>query len=69
MDDQREYIRRSLIFLFRKSKGAPETHREICVVYGTNAIAESTRQHWFAKFRPGNFPCKTLPNFGRPDTI
>lgn len=43
-----------------------QKHAEIRSIYGEDAIMERTVQHWFNRFRSGNFDVKDVPRFGRP---
>ena len=43
-------------FLFRKK--SPRNITDICDVYGSDAIKESTSQSWFKKFRSEKFTIK-----------
>ena len=44
------HFRHLLLFAFNRGFTAAKAAREICVVYGENAIAERTARYWFANF-------------------
>ena len=45
-----EHFRHILLFDFSRGAKAAETARNICAVYGDNAIGESTERKWFSRF-------------------
>ena len=51
-----------LNFLFEFNRGAKgaEAARNICAVYGDNAIGESTARKWFPHFKEDRFDIVTL---------
>ena len=55
-----------MLYYFKKSKNATETHKKICAVYGEGAVTDQTCQKWFAKFRAGDFSLDDAPWSGRP---
>ena len=55
-----------LLFAFNHGSKAAKAARDICVVYGENAISERTACYWHAKFKNGNFDLKDAPRSGRP---
>lgn len=69
MEENKEHFRHILLFYFRRGKKAAEAGREICTVYGTDAINEKTCQKWFQRFRSGDFNLEDAPRSGRPITI
>jgi len=69
MEANKVHFRHILLFLFRKGLKAAEAEREICNVYGDNAVNESVCRKWFARFRFGNFNLEDAPRSGRPSEI
>ena len=55
------HFRHLLLFAFNRGFTAAKAAREICVVYGENAMAERTARYWFAKFKEENFDLKDAP--------
>ena len=53
------------IFSLRDAKRA-ETARNICVVFGDNAIGESMARKWFSSFKADRFDISDTPRSGRP---
>ena len=51
------HFRHLLLFAFNRGFTAAKAAREICVVYGENAMAERTARYWFAKFKEENQRC------------
>ena len=45
---------------------AAEVARNICAVYGDNAIGESTASKWFSHFKENHFDISNTPHSGRP---
>ena len=50
--EKKLHFRHLLLFHF-KQENASEAARNICKVYGEEAITERTAQKWFQKFREG----------------
>ena len=46
-----EHFRHILLFLFNRGTKATEADRNICAMYGDNAIGESTARKWFSCFK------------------
>ena len=63
------HFRHLLLFAFNRGFTAAKAAREICVVYGKNAMAERTTRYWFAKFKEENFDLKDAPRSGRPTEL
>ena len=59
-----EHSRHILLFEFRWAVAA-EAARNICAVYGNNAIAESTARKCFSRFEEGRFDIGYTPPSGR----
>ena len=55
-----------LLFAFNT---AAKAAREICVVYGENAMAKRTARYWFAKFKEENSDLKDAPRSGNPTEL
>lgn len=68
MSEISEEIRYIMLFYYKKGKSGAKTHRKICAVYGEDALSERTVQHWFTRFRSGNFDVKDATRTGRPLT-
>ncbi|KAG5309403.1 SETMR methyltransferase, partial [Acromyrmex insinuator] len=67
MNEISEEIRYVMLF-YKKGKNAAQTCRQICEVYGADAVSERRTQEWFVRFRSGNFNVKDRPRSGRPVT-
>ena len=63
------HFRYLLLFAFNRGFTVAKAAREICVVYGENAMAERTARYWFAKFKEENFDLKDAPRSGRPTEL
>lgn len=61
-----EHFRHILLFEFNRGAKAAEATRNICAVYGDNAIGESTARKWFSRFKEGHFDTSDTPRSGRP---
>lgn len=61
-----EHFRHILLFEFNRGAKAAEAARNICVVYGDNAIGESTARKWFSRFKEGRFDMNDTARTGRP---
>ena len=48
-------LRTALIFCYRLTKTAGESHRMLVETYGEHALGKSQYFEWFKKFRSGNF--------------
>ena len=55
-----------LIFEFNRGANAAEADRNICAVYGNNAIGESTARKWFSRFKEDRFDISDPPRSERP---
>lgn len=69
MNVNKEHFRNILLFYFRRGKNAAESYRDICDVYGEEAITHSTCKNWFKRFRSGEFSLEDAPRSGRPSEI
>ena len=61
-----EYLRHILLFEFNIGAKAEKSARNICAVYGDNAIGESTARKWFSRFKEDHFDNSDTPCSGRP---
>lgn len=66
MEENKVHFRHILLYYFRQGKKAAVARREICAVYGAEAISDSTCHKWFAHFRSGDFNVDDAPRSGRP---
>lgn len=55
-----------LLFVFNQGSKAVKATRDICAMYGEDAIAERTTHDWYAKLKNGNFDLKDEPCSGHP---
>ncbi|XP_052834133.1 histone-lysine N-methyltransferase SETMAR-like [Octopus bimaculoides] len=69
MDNQKFHIRVVMLFLFKKGENAAKTCKNICEVYGDDAVGESTVRRWFAKFKTGEFSLEDDSRSGRPSKL
>ena len=60
-----EYFRHILLFEINRGAKAAEAARNICAVYGENAIGESTARKWFSRFKENRFNISDTPRSGR----
>ena len=60
-----QYFRHILLFEFNRREKAAEADRNICTVYGENAIGESTARKWFSRFKEDRFDISATPRSGR----
>ena len=58
-----EHFRLALLFEF--NRGA-KVARNICAMYGDNAIGESKARKWFSRFKEDHFDISDTPRSGRP---
>ena len=49
-----------------RRKQQAEAARNICAMYGDNAIGESTARKWFSPFKKDRFNITDTPRLGRP---
>ena len=61
-----QHFRHILPFEFSRGTEAVETARNICAVYGDNAIGESMARKWFSRFMEGRLNICDTPHSGRP---
>ena len=62
--EMNENFRHILLFEFNKGVKAAEAARNICSVYGDNAIGLSTARKWFSRFREEHFDLSDCPRSG-----
>ena len=60
-----EHFRHILLFEFNRRAKALEAARNICAVYGDNAIGESTARKWFYLFKKYRFDISDSQRSGR----
>ena len=61
-----EHFQHILLPEFNRGAKAAEAARNICVVYGDDAIGESTAKKWFSRFREDRFHISDTPRSGWP---
>lgn len=64
--EKKTHFRHLILFAFNRGQNASEAAKEICAVYGKDAIAERTVRDWFGKFKHQNFDLIDAPRSGRP---
>ena len=60
-----ERFRHILLFEFNRGAEAVNTARNICVVYGDNAIGANTARKWFSRIKDDRFDISDTPRSGR----
>ena len=55
-----------LLFEFNRGVKIVEAARNICALYGDNAIGESLARKWFSHFKEDRFDMNVTPHSGRP---
>ena len=55
-----------ILYEFNRRTKAAEAARNICVMYGDNAIGESTARKWFSCFKEDCFDISDTPRSGKP---
>lgn len=63
---KKTHFRHLLYFAFCRNQKAAEAARDICAIYGEDAITARTARDWFVKFKNGNFDLNDMPRSGRP---
>ena len=58
-----------MLFFLKKGKNAAKTCKNLCEVYGDNAVGESTVRWWFGRFRTGNFNLEDKHRSGKPSKL
>lgn len=66
MTENKVHFRHILLYHFRQGKKAVDARREICAVYGVEAVNERTCHKWYSRFRSGNFNIEDAQRCGRP---
>ena len=61
-----EHFRHILLFEFNKGTKAVEAARNICAMYGDNAIGENTARKRFSHFKEDHFDISDTPRSGKP---
>ena len=62
----RRELRVLLLHEFRLDRKTTEATSNICGTMGKNVLSIRTVQHWFHRFKNGNFELDDLPHTGRP---
>ena len=62
----RRELRLLLLHEFRLGRKATEATSNICGTMGKDVLSIRTAQHWFHRFKNGNFELDDLPHSGRP---
>ena len=55
------HFRHILFFEFNREAKAAEAARNICAVYGDNAIGDSMARKWFSHFKEDHFDISDTP--------
>ena len=63
--NKKSHFRHLLLFAFKRGQKASEVTKDICAVYGEEAIAERTVRDWSVRFKHGNFDLNDAPCSGR----
>ena len=66
MNISRRELRLLLLHEFRLGRKATEATSNICSTMGKDVLSIHTAQHWFHRFKNGNFELDDLPHTGRP---
>ena len=61
-----EHFLHILLFEFNRGAKIAEAARNICAVYGDNAVGESTARKWFSRFKEDRFDISDTPRSARP---
>ena len=56
-----EHFYNILLFEFNRMAKAAEVARNICAVYGDNAIGKNTARKWFSRFKEDRFDISDTP--------
>ena len=66
MKISRRELRVLLLHEFRLDRKATEATSNICSTMGKDVLSIRIAQHWFHRFKNGNFELDDLPHTGRP---
>ena len=66
MNISRRELRLLLLHEFRLGRKATKATSNICSTMGKDVLSIHTTQHWFHRFKNGNFELDDLPHTGRP---
>ena len=69
MTETKFRLRASLWYDFKLAKNGVESHRDLCKVFGEDAISESQCRRWFQRFREGNQSLEDENHQRRPPAI
>jgi len=61
MNKNKEKIRYTLKFYYKKEKNATQAAKKICDIYGHDAVLVRMAQSWFKRFQSENFDVKDAP--------
>ena len=64
-----EHFRHILLFELSSGAKAELAARNICTVYGDNAIGKSLRRKWFSSFEEDRFDIRDTSRLGRPSLL
>jgi transposase len=62
-------IRSVIRFLIARNVTPADTHRQICEVYGENAMSDGMVRKWARKFNEGRNNVHDEPRSGRPSVV
>ncbi|CAF1475153.1 unnamed protein product [Adineta ricciae] len=65
----RRELRVLLLHEFRFGRKATQATRNICSMMGKDVFSVCTAQHWFHRFKNGNFEVDDLPHTGRSSEV
>ena len=66
MSEIRIHFRHLMLYEFRRGSSVTIATKNICAVYGENALSSCTCRKWFQRFRVGNFCLEDEECSGRP---
>ena len=66
MSEMRIHFRHLMLYEFRKGSSVTIATKNMCAVYGENALSSRTCRKWFQRFRAGNFCLEDEERSGRP---
>lgn len=69
MNVSKESLRHILYYEFKLSHSASDAYRNICQVYGEDALSKATAYSWYNRFDKGDFSVDDKPRSGRPIEI
>ena len=66
MSEMRIHFRHLMLYEFRKGSSVTIATKNICAIYGENALSSRTCRKWFQRFKAGNFCLEDEERSGRP---